>query len=168
MSPKGFLSAHATDSDWTGLSNPIVDAFIKASPTVLFLIFGRRALLTSTIMWQSIICSLQVLKLLTVDPPIFVRMIDVSCSILFGWTAKNIPFQQKVVSYAHLYSYTSVKTLVHWFQIIRAQTFQMYDDEESGSIFGNSGAFYKVAQFPTKNIHTPIGLIYGELDSLVE
>jgi len=119
-------------------------------------------------MWQSIICSLQVLKLLTVDPPIFVRMIDVSCSILFGWTAKNIPFQQKVVSYAHLYSYTSVKTLVHWFQIIRAQTFQMYDDEESGSIFGNSGAFYKVAQFPTKNIHTPIGLIYGELDSLVE
>ena len=31
-------------------------------------------------------------------------MIDISCSILFGWTAQNIPFQQKVVSYAHLYS----------------------------------------------------------------
>jgi lysosomal acid lipase/cholesteryl ester hydrolase len=95
-------------------------------------------------------------------------MIDISCGILFGWTAKNIPFQQKVVSYAHLYSYTSVKTLVHWFQIIRAQTFQMYDDEESGSVFGDSSAFYKVAQFPTKNIHSPIGLIYGGVDSLVE
>src|ERR1700723_3618311 len=95
-------------------------------------------------------------------------MIDISCSILFGWTAQNIPFQQKIVSYAHLYSYTSVKTLVHWFQIIRAQTFQMYDDEESGSIFGNAGTFYKVAKFPTKNIHSPIALIYGGVDSLVE
>jgi len=95
-------------------------------------------------------------------------MIDISCSILFGWTAQNISFQQKVVSYAHLYSYTSVKTLVHWFQIIRSQTFQMYDDEASGSIFGNAGTFYKVAKFPTKNIHSPIALIYGGIDSLVE
>ena len=95
-------------------------------------------------------------------------MIDISCSILFGWTAQNIPFQQKVVSYAHLYSYTSVKTLVHWFQIIRSQTFQMFDDEASGSVFGNASQFYKVAKFPTKNIHTPIALIYGGIDSLVE
>ena len=95
-------------------------------------------------------------------------MIDISCSILFGWTAQNIPFEQKVVSYAHLYSYTSVKTLVHWFQIIRSQTFQMFDDEASGSVFGNASQFYKVATFPTKNIHTPIALIYGGIDSLVE
>lgn len=95
-------------------------------------------------------------------------MIDISCNILFGWTAQNIDFQQKVVSYAHLYSYTSVKSLVHWFQIIRAQTFQMFDDESSGSVFGNGGAFYKVTRFPTKNIHSPIALIYGGIDSLVE
>src|SRR5579862_3434044 len=95
-------------------------------------------------------------------------MIDISCSILFGWTAQNIPFQQKVVSYAHLYSYTSVKSVVHWFQIMRAQQFQMYDDEASGSIFGNTSAFYKVAKFPTRNIHSPIALIYGGIDSLVE
>ena len=95
-------------------------------------------------------------------------MIDISCSILFGWTAQNIDFQQKVVSYAHLYSYTSVKSLVHWFQIIRSQTFQMFDDEASGSVFGNTSAFYKVAKFPTKNIHSPIALIYGGIDSLVE
>jgi lysosomal acid lipase/cholesteryl ester hydrolase len=118
-------------------------------------------------MWQSIICTILSVPLI-IDPPIFVRMIDISCSILFGWTAQNIPFQQRVVSYAHLYSYTSVKTLVHWFQIIRAQTFQMFDDEASGSIFGNAGAFYKVAKFPTKNIHSPIALIYGGIDSLVE
>ena len=96
------------------------------------------------------------------------RLIDISCGILFGWTAVNIPFQQRVVSYAHLYSYTSVKTLVHWFQIIRAQTFQMFDDEGPGSIFGSDANFYKVAKFPTKNIYSPIALIYGGRDSLVE
>lgn len=95
-------------------------------------------------------------------------MIDISCGILFGWTAHNIPFQQRIVSYAHLYSYTSVKALVHWFQIIRAQTFQMFDDEVSGNTFGNPSAFYKVAKFPTKNIRSPIILVYGTIDSLVE
>ena len=119
-------------------------------------------------MWQSIICNSSLWVSLIIDPPIFVRMIDISCYILFGWTADNIPFQQKVVSYAHLYSYTSVKSVVHWFQIMRAQTFQMFDDEASGSIFGDTSAFYKVAKFPTKNIHSPIALIYGGVDSLVE
>ena len=44
----------------------------------------------------------------------------------------------------------------------------MYDDEGSGSSFGTTRAFYKVAKFPTKNIHSPIALIYGGIDSLVE
>jgi lysosomal acid lipase/cholesteryl ester hydrolase len=44
----------------------------------------------------------------------------------------------------------------------------MFDDEASGSVFGNASQFYKVAKFPTKNIHTPIALIYGGIDSLVE
>jgi hypothetical protein len=95
-------------------------------------------------------------------------MIDIPCSILFGWKALNIDFQQKIVSYAHLYSHTSVKTLVHWFQIIRAQTFQMFDDEASTTIFSNASSFNKVAQYPTKNIHSPIVLVYGGIDSLVE
>ena len=123
--------------------------------------------------WHQQLCGNQLYVItlspsLRTDPPIFVRMIDISCSILFGWTAHNIPFQQRIVSYAHLYSYTSVKTLVHWFQIIRAQTFQMFDDEASGSTFGNPSAFYRVAKFPTKNIRSPIILIYGTVDSLVE
>jgi lysosomal acid lipase/cholesteryl ester hydrolase len=62
LSPKGILIIWAIFSDKPGLSNPIVDAFIKASPMVLFLLFGRKALLTSTIMWQSIICILRLLN----------------------------------------------------------------------------------------------------------
>merc|ERR1711939_1087984 len=55
-----------------GLSNGIVDALVKASPQVLFLLFGRRSILSSATMWQSILY-----------PPIFVRLIDMGLSFLF-------------------------------------------------------------------------------------
>ena len=55
-----------------GLTNGIVDALMKASPEVLFLIFGRRSILSSATMWQSILY-----------PPIFVRIIDMSLTFLF-------------------------------------------------------------------------------------
>ncbi|KAH6661882.1 sterol esterase TGL1 [Verticillium dahliae] len=67
---------------------------------VLFLLFGRRSILSSATMWQSILY-----------PPIFVKLIDYGLTFLFNWRTKNI---------------TSV---VHWFQIIRNKSFQMYDDD---------------------------------------
>ncbi|KAK6594572.1 ab-hydrolase associated lipase region [Botrytis cinerea] len=101
-----------------GLSNGIVDALVKASPQVLFLLFGRRSILSSATMWQSILY-----------PPIFVRLIDMGLKFLFGWHAKNMSTSQKLAAYPHLYSFTSTKAVVHWFQIIRTKSFQMYDDE---------------------------------------
>ncbi|EUC40950.1 hypothetical protein COCMIDRAFT_107493 [Bipolaris oryzae ATCC 44560] len=144
MSPKGVASG-------------IVDAFVKASPNILYLAFGRKSILPSTTMWQSILY-----------PPIFVRVIDKSLRFLFGWTAANILPEQKLAAYPHLYSYSSTKSVVHWFQIIRNGTFQMYDDDDSNPIISNRSKYYKVAKFPTKNIKTPIVLVYGGSDSLVD
>ncbi|KAF1848801.1 alpha/beta-hydrolase, partial [Cucurbitaria berberidis CBS 394.84] len=144
MSPKGIASG-------------IVDSFVKASPDILYLAFGRKAILPSTTMWQSILY-----------PPIFVRLIDASLRFLFGWTAVNISPSQKLAAYPHLYSFTSTKSVVHWFQIIRNGVFQMYDDEAPNPITSNRSKYYKVAKFPTKNIKTPIVLVYGGSDSLVD
>ncbi|MCJ1358293.1 MAG: cholesterol esterase [Icmadophila ericetorum] len=141
-----------------GLSNGIVDALVKASPEVIFLAFGRRSILSSATMWQALLY-----------PPIFVRIIDMSLSFLFGWTAKNISTHQKLAAYPHLYSFTSTKSVVHWFQIIRTKSFQMYDDDVQAPLsLGASDRYYKVAKFPTRNIKTPIVLIYGGSDSLVD
>lgn len=141
-----------------GLSNGIVDALVKTSPDVLFLAFGRRSILSSATMWQSILY-----------PPIFVRLIDMSLKFLFGWHAKNISLSQKLAAYPHLYSFTSTKSVVHWFQIIRNKSFQMYDDDESNAFsIGASNRYYKVAKFPTRNIKTPVVLLYGGSDSLVD
>jgi lysosomal acid lipase/cholesteryl ester hydrolase len=141
-----------------GLSNGIVDALIKASPQVIFLLFGRRSILSSATMWQSILY-----------PPIFVRAIDIGLSFLFGWHARNISTSQKLAAYPHLYSFTSTKSVVHWFQIIRTKSFQMYDDDVQPVMpLSSVNKYTKVAKFPTRNIKTPIVLVYGGSDSLVD
>lgn len=141
-----------------GLRNGVVDALVKASPEVLFLAFGRRSILSSATMWQSILY-----------PPIFVRIIDMSLSFLFNWSGRNISPHQKLAAYPHLYSFTSTKSVVHWFQIIRNKSFQMYDDDIQAPLgLGASDRYYKVAKFPTRNIKTPIVLVYGGSDSLID
>ncbi|CAK7209055.1 cholesterol esterase [Sporothrix bragantina] len=139
-----------------GLSNGVVDALVKASPQVLYLLFGRRSILSSATMWQSILY-----------PPLFVRVIDIGLSFLFGWRTQNIATSQKLAAYAHLYSYTSTKSVVHWFQIIRTKSFQMYDDDVH-PLLATHSKHTKVAKYPTRNIKTPVVLVYGGSDSLVD
>lgn len=92
-----------------------------------------------------------------------------SLKFLFNWDTKNITAHQKLAAYPHLYSFSSVKTVVHWFQIIRNGTFQMFDDEVAKPLaMSNGNKYYKVAKFPTRNIKTPIVLVYGGSDSLVD
>ena len=142
----------------SGLSNGVVDALVKASPEVIFLTFGRRMILSSATMWQQILY-----------PPIFTRTIDMALGFLFNWTGKNISPHQKLAAYPHLYSFTSTKSVVHWFQIIRTKCFQMYDDDVQAPFsLASPDRYYKVAKFPTRNIKTPIVLVYGGSDSLVD
>lgn len=143
-----------------GLASGIVSSLVKSNPELLFLAFGRRALLSSATMWQALLY-----------PGIFVWFIDKSLRFLFNWRTANITPHQKLAAYPHLYSFTSTKSVVHWFQIIRNGTFQMFDDELSTSsplALSNGAKYYKVAKFPTRNIKTPIVLIYGGSDSLVD
>jgi lysosomal acid lipase/cholesteryl ester hydrolase len=141
-----------------GLSNSIVDALIKASPSVIYLLFGRRSILSSATMWQSILY-----------PPIFCKLIDMGLQFLFNWKTLNISTSQKLAAYPHLYSFTSTKSVVHWFQIIRTRSFQMYDDDVHPPLsLGSTSKYTKVARYPTRNIKTPIVLVYGGVDSLVD
>lgn len=129
----------------------------------MYLFFGRRSILPSTTMWQSILY-----------PPIFASVIDASLSFLFSWSGRNITPLQKVAAYAHLYSTASVKAVVHWFQIMRNAEFTMYDDDVQSGISpraggqGKSRFHYRPARFPTRNIRAPTVLLYGTSDSLVD
>ncbi|KAL7947252.1 Alpha/Beta hydrolase protein [Trichoderma barbatum] len=141
-----------------GLSNGVVDSLVKASPSVLYLMFGRRSILSSATMWETLLY-----------PPLFCRLIDMGLSFLFGWRTNNISTSQKLAAYPHLYSFTSTKSVVHWFQIIRNKCFQMYDDDVYQPMsVASSSKYSKVAKYPTRNIKTPIVLVYGGSDSLVD
>lgn len=141
-----------------GLSNGVVDSLVKASPHVLFLLFGRRSILSSATMWQSILY-----------PPLHARVIDMGLRFLFNWRTLNIAASQKLAAYPHLYSFTSTKSVVHWFQIIRTKSFQMFDDDIQGPLStGKPSRYTRVARYPTRNIKTPIVLVYGGSDSLVD
>ncbi|GCE97118.1 cholesterol esterase [Zygosaccharomyces mellis] len=138
------------------LHNRIVDKLAKSSPRLMYLLFGRRVLLPTAVMWQK-----------TLHPRIFNWMIEFGNRQLFNWKSKNITPAQKMVSYAKLYSTTSVKSVVHWFQILQAQKFQMF--EESDGFINSIQKPYQIACFPTRtNIQIPILLIYGGNDSLVD
>ncbi|ODV95608.1 hypothetical protein PACTADRAFT_42535 [Pachysolen tannophilus NRRL Y-2460] len=136
-----------------GLHNWLINSLIKLSPNFLFLLFGKKILLQSATFWKSIIY-----------PPLFIKVIDVSNEILFNWKSLNIDYTQKFISYYHLYSTTSVKSVCHWFQIIKSKKFQMYDNSKQ-----SSSSNFSSMVFPTKtNIKIPILIIYGKIDSLVD
>ncbi|KAF9268726.1 triacylglycerol lipase [Marasmius fiardii PR-910] len=140
-----------------GLAASIVDGLMKSSPTLMFLFFGRKSILSSATMWQAVLY-----------PPLFTRVIDLALIWMFNWHGKNIAATQKIAAYAHLYSYASVKSVVHWFQIMRSGEFLMYDDDIMSPVMRTSVSSYRPARFPTKNILTPIVLLYGDTDSLVD
>ncbi|KAI5964702.1 TGL1 [Candida pseudojiufengensis] len=132
-----------------GLYSKFLDILLKSSPNIIYLLFSRKVLMPSCIFWQKIMY-----------PPLFDKMIDISNYMLFNWKAYNISKLQKLGSYAHLYSTTSVKCVVHWFQVMRAKNFQMYHDVTSSGL--------NPISYPLKNIDIPIHLIYGTTDSLVD
>ncbi|KAI0651770.1 triacylglycerol lipase [Trametes meyenii] len=148
-----------------GLAASVVDSLMKASPTLLFLIFGRKAIMTSVPAWQSLLY-----------PPVFSAAITTSLRWLFNWRSHNIGPLQRLAAHPHLFSYASVKSVVHWFQIMRNAKFQMYDDDvqrvmlvQRGGAARPSGvSAYAPARFPTRNIVSPIVLLYGDQDSLVD
>ncbi|CAG8628756.1 10949_t:CDS:2 [Rhizophagus irregularis] len=139
-----------------GLRNPVIDALMKLSPNVIYLFFGRKAVLTMALFWQKVL-----------SPPIFTKIIDLSLRILFGWDCKNISEAQKAIGYYHLYSCLSTKSLVHWFQIIRSRNFQMYDDLPPYS-YTSTSLGYSCQRFPTLQITTPVAIFYGGRDSLAD
>ncbi|KAJ2229077.1 cholesterol esterase [Coemansia sp. RSA 1286] len=101
-----------------GFHNSIVDYFIKATPHMLYLLFGRRKAMSLVYFWINIL-----------PRDLYVAALDFCVRLLFGWSMRNLSQETKCITYWHLYSYTSVKSIVHWMQIIRCGQLQMYDED---------------------------------------
>lgn len=99
------------------MKNPVVSALATSRPKLVFLILGKKAMLAETLFWRRVL-----------TPVTYAWVIDFFLNFLFGWKTRNLDPQEKPLLYAHLYSYSSVKALVHWFQITETKSFQAFDD----------------------------------------
>ncbi|ODV98370.1 hypothetical protein PACTADRAFT_48148 [Pachysolen tannophilus NRRL Y-2460] len=144
-----------------GLNHPVASFFVDSAPSFLYNLFGCRALIPSVVFWQQLL-----------GPKYYRTVVDNSLILLFGWQTKNISSKQKQLGYQHMFSPSSVKSVVHWFQIIRSKRFQMYDEGgNAGSklnTFSKNHKVYRVASFPTQTISTPMLLVYGKADCLID
>lgn len=124
-----------------GLSKSPVTTIVSTDTTFLYLIFGKKRMLRIALDIQRIL-----------SPSIWVTLVDLSMAYLFGWRSQNIDPIMKLTLYHHLFSLTSVKTIVHWFHIIASQRFEMfteYINPTHGSV--NSGSS-NVASTPNVDI----------------
>ncbi|KAI8052160.1 putative triglyceride lipase-cholesterol esterase [Syncephalis plumigaleata] len=141
-----------------GLENRLVNALAKSSPHFVYLLFGRRRGLSIALFWRDVL-----------PRRLYTYTLDYCVNFLFGWQSRNMSYRQKIACYAHLYSYSSVKTVAHWFQIIGARRFQTYDDmpptRVTASADGDQAGHISLT-YPTQRIRTPIALFYGGCDSL--
>lgn len=130
--------------------NALIQSMVHWTPELLFLLFGRRSMLKSVYFWQAVL-----------SPAAMSWLMDLCMYLLFGWHNKNIRSQDKPLMYRHLFALASVKQIAHWFQIMRAGKFQMFDDTASTSC--------PVApEYPIRNIRIPMLLYLGELDCLAD
>jgi len=142
-----------------GFANPIVDSLARARPDFIFLLFGRRQLLPSTLFWRN-----------RLPRSSFVRLIDFALKFLFGWDTACLSDKEKPLLYSHIYAHASVKTVVQWFQIIQSGKFQMFDDYKSDNNNSNAGSAsypgYVLPSYQLHQIRTPVACFCGGRDTL--
>ncbi|KAI8913667.1 Alpha/Beta hydrolase protein [Gorgonomyces haynaldii] len=132
------------------LKNGTVQSLINTTPEVIYLLFGKKSLLSSAYFWANVLTD-----------NTFAHVIDIAIFGLFAWNSRFM--DSKNIIYRHLYSYSSVKIVVHWFQIIKSKRFQMYDDSPS---IVTTPQQTGVPRYPTELIQTPIALFHGGEDTL--
>lgn len=142
-----------------GFANPVVDTLARARPDFIFLLFGKRQLLPSTLFWRN-----------NVSRERFVILIDLSLKFLFNWDTTRISPKEKPLLYSHIYAHASVKSVVQWFQMIQSGKFQMFDDYKSENISNNAGTDsypgYVLPTYQVKQIRTPVACFCGGKDTL--
>lgn len=131
-------------------TNGLIRSMVYWTPELVYLLLGRRSMLRSVCFWQSIL-----------SPKAMAWLMDMSMFLLFGWKNTNIRAKERPLMYRSLFSLASVKSISHWFQIMRAGRFQMYDDQPPGRT-------HIIPAYPLSNIRTPILAILGMKDGLVD
>jgi lysosomal acid lipase/cholesteryl ester hydrolase len=134
------------------MTNRLANSLIDSNLEFVCLLFGRRECLGSAITWRNILSG-----------PRWVRFIDWCLRFLFNWETRELDPGRKNALYDHLYSRTSTKSVVHWFQIIRDRRFAMYDPTHARARADAYIPVYDVAK-----IAVPLAAFVGGRDTIID
>jgi lysosomal acid lipase/cholesteryl ester hydrolase len=133
-----------------GMRHATIRSLVHLAPQLIFLLFGRKAMLSSVHFWINFL-----------SPSVYARFIRLCLWELFGWRCKHITPEDQERMFPHMYTYCSVKTIVHWFQMMRHASFQMFENV-------NHLDGHQIPRYPLETIKTPICVFYGSDDTLCD
>eukprot|EP00903_Cladosiphon_okamuranus_P020555 g18867.t1 len=131
------------------LSKSLLLSLVQANLRFIYLLFGRRRMLPVALTWQRMM-----------SREFFVATIDAAVSYLFSWKADQVSAERKLEVYPHIYSYSSVKCVVHWFQMMDSGRLSMFADGPPSQ--------YLPVTYDVSRVSCPVGIVYGGRDHLVE
>ncbi|KAG7194836.1 uncharacterized protein KQ657_003938 [Scheffersomyces spartinae] len=147
------------------LHHPLFKVMVKLAAqdeSFLYTLLGKRALFLSVSFWCHFLGSKW-----------YETIVDICLKYLFGWSGTNISKDQKVLGYPYMFLNSSVKCLVHWFQIIHSKRFQMYNETCSigrttlSNYYENRS--HSAVPFPISfHLNVPMLVFYGDADLLVD
>ena len=156
-----------------GFQNPIAHAVAQTRPEFSFLIFGKKIFMGNNMFWRKFLSpenwvSLMVNILILLSLKFFFSsyfFIKDKCQFfLFGWKSLKLDPKEKQMLYSHLYSTTSVKSVIQWFQILHHGKFMMYDPsmcQKSEGYQEQEMPIYDISKFDV-----PTALLCGKNDTL--
>ena len=140
------------------IQESLVRSLIESRLHMIYVLFGRRHMLGITSTAQRLL-----------SPEFFAWSMDKAVRFLFGWRMEHINQEEKARVYQHTYSYSSVKQVVHWFQMIQSGSpgLKMWDTNVTPS----RHAHRKPPVYDTRRISTEDCKIHcwvGTKDTLVD
>eukprot|EP00904_Undaria_pinnatifida_P003045 jgi/Undpi1/12741/HiC_scaffold_6.g02409.m1 len=131
------------------LSKSLLLSLVQANLSFIYLLFGKRRMLPVALAWQRMM-----------SREFFVTTIDVAMGYLFTWKSNQMSPSRKLEVYPHIYSYSSVKCVVHWFQMMCSGKLCMFADAPASQ--------YVPVIYDVSKVSCPVAIVYGGSDYLVE
>jgi len=166
-----------------GLNNNILSKLIHKYPNIINLILGYK----SCFPYMPIIKKILGYK-------IYVETCTNAMKYLFGWNCLRINENRRHILFKTIFSYSSVKCIKHWFQMIKSEELNIYQDTIENDIYNKNleynnndiilnekdnikiikkisqykKSLYKKMDYNMNNIECKVAVIAGDADRLID
>lgn len=138
-----------------GLDNRTLQNMGETNPFILNTWFGKKSMFPNVVFYQAVLSK---------------QAFSAACIIMmyffFGWKSKNLAVEARPQLFEHGFSFSSVKIVVHWFQIINNPSRRLARFQPRGSHNGKPSASEKY--YDLSAITCPVASIGGGADNLVD